>query len=65
LFNPRIDEWHDHFNLVGARIEGRTTSGRVTVSSLRMNTAERIDVRQRLISIGHSEIAIQHSLSHH
>lgn len=31
LFNPRTESWHDHFELHGALIIGRTPTGRATV----------------------------------
>lgn len=52
LFNPRVDHWSAHFELVGARIEGRTATGRVTVELLQMNRSEAIQVRRLLIAGG-------------
>jgi 5-methylcytosine-specific restriction endonuclease McrA len=31
LFNPRTERWEEHFQLVGARIEGLTSTGVVTL----------------------------------
>lgn len=53
LFNPRQQKWSRHFRLNGALIEGITTSGRATVSLLRINDVERVNQRRRLIGIGH------------
>ena len=52
LFNPRIQGWSEHFELLGAEISGRTSVGRATVELLRMNEAERINYRQSLILAG-------------
>jgi hypothetical protein len=48
LFNPRTDFWGDHFQLVGGRIEWRTTIGEVTVSLLKMNDLRRVWEREAL-----------------
>src|SRR5262249_28473480 len=37
LFNPRTQDWSDHFELRGALILGRTPTGRATVAVLGMN----------------------------
>ena len=51
LFHPRIDQWHDHFAVSRAFIEGKTPIGRVTVELFQMNTQERIAERQLLIHL--------------
>jgi HNH endonuclease len=56
LFNPRLEEWIDHFSIVDARIMGLTTTGRVTVQLLRMNDARRIALRHELIEQGNFTI---------
>jgi len=50
LFNPRTQNWGDHFALDGARIMGRTAIGRATVALLRLNDVERLNYRQSLIA---------------
>ncbi len=45
LFNPRTQNWHDHFQLSMGRIEPLTRSGRVTVFLLQLNDEERIQER--------------------
>ena len=50
LFHPRQNEWLDHFQVIGARIEGRTPLGRTTVQVLAMNDARRLDLRQELLA---------------
>jgi hypothetical protein len=39
LFNPRTDEWDDHFSWSadGLDIVGRTPIGRATIATLKMN----------------------------
>jgi hypothetical protein len=49
LFHPRRDEWHDHFRLRGAYIEGVTRIGRATVQVFAMNAARRLELRSELI----------------
>src|SRR5262249_1854735 len=52
LFNPRTDEWAEHFELVGSRIEGRTPMGVVTARLLGFNTGERVLERKTLQRVG-------------
>jgi hypothetical protein len=52
LFNPRIGHWDDHFAMIDGRIYGRTAIGRATVTLLRPNIPERLEVRRRLIALG-------------
>lgn len=52
LFNPRIDDWPDHFRVDGGRIVGLTPTGRTTVRLLAMNGSTRMELRQNLIAIG-------------
>lgn len=52
LFHPRQNEWLDHFQVIGERIEGRTPIGRTTVQVLAMNDARRLDLRQELLARG-------------
>jgi hypothetical protein len=53
LFNPRTQPWSVHFKLEGATIWPLTPEGRVTVKILRLNDADRIAERQRLLGIGY------------
>ena len=52
FFNPRTQNWTDHFRLEGATIVPLTPEGRVTVVILRLNHPDRIQERQRLIRAG-------------
>mgnify|MGYP002626458909 CR=1 FL=1 len=45
LFNPRTQQWEDHFARIGFRIEGVTEVGRTTVRVLNMNSEGRLRVR--------------------
>ena len=49
LFDPRNDEWSEHFSFHGARIVGRTAVGRATVRVLGMNDRERVELRLHLL----------------
>ena len=52
FFNPRTQEWLEHFQLDGAWIVPLTPEGRVTVVILRCNHPDRIMERRRLIQAG-------------
>lgn len=52
LFNPRRDEWGDHFTLRDARIVPKTAVGRVTARLLQFNTTTRMRIRAELIDDG-------------
>lgn len=48
LFNPRNQNWPDHFQLIEDYIQGITEAGRTTVRLLRMNAENRRDLRREL-----------------
>jgi hypothetical protein len=48
LFNPRTQQWSEHFRLQQAHIEGITPEGRTTGQLLKLNSGDRIAERQRL-----------------
>jgi HNH endonuclease len=48
LFNPRSQTWSDHFKLNGGRIIALSDIGRVTERLLKLNLAERVEVRETL-----------------
>lgn len=52
LFNPRTQHWATHFALEGALIRPLTPEGRVTVTLLRLNEADRVAERQLLLRVG-------------
>ena len=52
LFHPRRDVWADHFAWDGARLVGRTATGRATIQTLRLNRADAVSVRQLLMREG-------------
>lgn len=52
LFNPRTQNWSEHFLLDGVRIVGLTPAGRATVRLLRMNDRTRLAQRRRLMAAG-------------
>jgi hypothetical protein len=52
LFNPRLQQWDDHFVLQGSQIIGRSGEGRVTAKMLQFNTSERMEHRTTLIRLG-------------
>jgi hypothetical protein len=52
LYNPRTDEWQEHFEFFGAHIEGTSSIGRVSVDVLNMNERERLQLRRELLLNG-------------
>lgn len=52
LFNPRYDEWNEHFQLVDATVRGLTPKGSASVHLLQMNARPRIQLRDEWISSG-------------
>lgn len=52
FYQPRTQNWQEHFRLVDGEIQPLTPEGRVTVKILRLNDEVRIQERQRLIQLG-------------
>ena len=52
LFHPRRQRWGRHFRWVGARIVGKTKTGKATVRVLNLNAPERVIVRMALRAAG-------------
>lgn len=52
LFNPRTQEWTEHFSIDGGLINPRTASGRATELVLKLNLQSRVEVREILAKIG-------------
>jgi hypothetical protein len=48
LFNPRTQEWSQHFRFEGFHLVGLTPFGRTTVKLLQLNSDERLSERRRL-----------------
>lgn len=48
LFNPRTQQWTEHFRFEKLQIVGLTPEGRTTVRLLQLNSDERLAERQRL-----------------
>ena len=46
LFNPRTQDWPEHFRWDGHRVVALTATGRVTVAALELNHPRRILIRQ-------------------
>ena len=45
LFNPRMQQWTEHFAWDGCTLVGITATGRTTIRVLDMNSSDRIRVR--------------------
>ncbi|MBC5795688.1 hypothetical protein H5968_11150 [Sphaerospermopsis sp. LEGE 00249] len=52
LYNPRQDNWHEHFQLNGAEFIPLTAVVRVTVKLLQINRIDRLKERELLIQAG-------------
>jgi HNH endonuclease len=54
FFNPRQSKWSEHFGVdsKSGQIQGKTPTGRVTITSLEMNSPLQITARQLWISLG-------------
>jgi hypothetical protein len=52
LFNPRVDNWSDHFRLEEGRLVALTAIGRVTEYLLQFNLSDSVQERQSLIAAG-------------
>ena len=52
LFDPRHQNWYEHFELRGPVIVGLTSVGRTTVEVLAMNQSRRVQLRAELIARG-------------
>lgn len=52
LFNPRTQNWSEHFKFDGVRIVGLTAEGRATVQLLQLNCFERLVERSELMRAG-------------
>jgi hypothetical protein len=52
LFNPRIDDWDEHFAWDGPVLRGKTPVGRTTIDVLRMNLSDRVEHRRILMDAG-------------
>lgn len=54
LFNPRKDNWHDHFRWTrdGLTIVGRTPIGRATIDALRLNRPNLVRGRRGWVKLG-------------
>jgi hypothetical protein len=50
MFNPRRDDWYEHFTWNGAILIGETSSARATIDVLRINAPDRITHRRLLIA---------------
>ena len=51
FFNPRIDNWHEHFEIVNGFILSKTDISKVTERIFKFNDSDRIIFRQQLIQL--------------
>jgi len=52
FFNPREDNWYDHFEFEGAAIVARTEIGAATIKIFELNALDRLMERQILVDAG-------------
>jgi hypothetical protein len=50
LFQPRMQVWSEHFEIVDGSILGRTMEGRTTANLLQFNRADRIAERRKYLN---------------
>lgn len=48
LFNPRIDDWRQHFRWDGPLLVGETARARATIEVLRLNLPTRVEHRRMI-----------------
>jgi hypothetical protein len=46
LYNPRADNWNEHFSVIGYTLIGRSPSARTTIEALKLNDDRRIRIRR-------------------
>ena len=52
LFNPRTQNWNEHFKWKVEKIVGKTTCGRATIQALKLNNEIILPVRKKWITAG-------------
>ena len=52
LFNPRTQNWNEHFEWNDEKIVGKTACGRATVQALKLNNEIILPVRKKWILVG-------------
>jgi hypothetical protein len=52
LYNPRQDNWDEHFRWKGVLLEGLTAIGRATIVALSMNRSIILAIRQEEMKVG-------------
>ena len=65
FFNPRTDDWRDHFKLDGVEIVPLTKVGYVTARILQFNDVDRLLERQELQTLGRYPLANRFEDSFH
>ena len=49
IYNPRLEDWSEHFKIVEYLIIGLTATGRATAALLAMNHPDRVHVRRECV----------------
>lgn len=52
LFNPRTQNWNEHFKWIDEKIVGKTVCGRATVQGLKLNNEIILPVRKKWMLVG-------------
>jgi hypothetical protein len=53
FYNPRIDVWNDHFEILNGIILPKSDIGKVTEQIFKFNDIDRLIFRRELIQLGH------------
>jgi HNH endonuclease len=53
FYNPRKDEWQEHFGVIDGLIIGKTDIAIITERIFKLNEIDRLIFRQELIQLGH------------
>lgn len=53
FYNPRIDVWNEHFEVINGIISPKNDIGKVTEQIFKFNDVDRLIFRRELIQLGH------------
>jgi hypothetical protein len=52
FFNPRVDNWQEHFEIQDAKIYGKSEIRIATVQIFKFNEIDRLIFRKQLVELG-------------
>jgi hypothetical protein len=59
LFNPRTQQWNDHFVFEDAWLKAKTDIGQITIEILQINHEEQLELRKTLMESGLFDVDIE------